>query len=722
MKRINLKQLFAGVMALGLSLSLTAPIASAAEVPEATIHTDRTCNLTIYKYDFTNAAKDGVWSTSSYTSTGRYDANVNEILGNAVRKGANSTTSALGNGETSNGYALKGVEYTYMKVADVYQFSESDADGRIDSRVEVLYAFDKNKAADLLTAIGLPNGAESDANANALPGNEANWYYRSDVINKALATALNTNSTTVKNALEKYIRTGGIVMPLTDNNGRSIATNLPAGLYLLVETKVPEMVTSTTNPFFVSLPMTSVNGGGDGQNGNNTTVTDGGHEWLYDVTIYPKNETGLTTLEKTVREAQKDGGKHNGSDVITDGFTHAATGSAGDTMEYQIISTLPTITSQATALSTYNFYDTVCEGLSYNKALKDVKLEFFTDKNCTDKVATWTQNDGKFTVTYSSDDRHMTIDVTKAGLDEINGNTSNINGNLYAGYSNYTVRVTYTATINSNANTAFGNAGNGNKVVLTWKRTSSDFYDTLIDDAHVFTFGIDITKLFSDVDSQTAENKEMFKHVKFKIWNETDKHWVTATRNDAEGVYYVNGHVTEEADATVFYPVTCDGQFGQVMIKGCEDDEYVITEVETADGYTLLAKDIHVIITSADDASHPCDIYSQDTLGVIQNDPHYSFNGGMDLKLNNIPQKHLAHNYLTASATVDGKKVTMLEDKTSANAIAPLSVVNTRGFDLPQTGDTAAKWLPIAGAVFLGSGLMIIGLVVLPYCRKKQGK
>ena len=72
-------------------------------------------------------------------------------------------------------------------------------------------------------------------------------------------------------------------------------------------------------------------------------------------------------MEKTVREAKADTGKNECSTSITDGYAHTATGSAGDTMEYQIVSTLPTITSQATALSTYNFYDTLCEGLTYSK-------------------------------------------------------------------------------------------------------------------------------------------------------------------------------------------------------------------------------------------------------------------------------------------------------------------------------------------------------------------
>ncbi len=49
-----------------------------------------------------------------------------------------------------------------------------------------------------------------------------------------------------------------------------------------------------------------------------------------DVVVYPKNKTGMPTLEKTLREAQADTGKHNGStDNISDGYAHTGTGSDG---------------------------------------------------------------------------------------------------------------------------------------------------------------------------------------------------------------------------------------------------------------------------------------------------------------------------------------------------------------------------------------------------------
>lgn len=709
----NFRKLITLCLALMLCLSC-ASAAFAAEVADATIDEDALCSLTIWKFDFTNAMKDGVWNEDSFISTGWRESYVEEVLGEAVRKGdANGETdNPLGNGQNSNGYAIKGVEFSYLRVTDIVTFTESANDQHPDYNLtQVLYGFDKVKAADLLKAIGLADGAGRYENAdNTDKLSHSNYYYTSDTLNKAMADALAANATTVKDALEAYmVSAGGTTMPLTNENGKTIVRDLPVGLYLLVETKVPEMVTSTTNPFFVSLPMTTVSGD------ENSASPEGGHFWNYDVVVYPKNDTGIPSLEKTVREASKDTGKNEGSDTITDGFDHNATASAGDTMEYQIISTLPTITSNATALTVYNFYDTLSQGLSYNKS-EGVKIEIFTDKDCTDKVATWDMDSGKFGVTYSSDDRHMTVDIAKAGLDEINGRTENVNGNVYMGYSNYTIRLTYTATVNSDASMVYGQNGNENEVVLTWKRTSSTYYDTLISDAHVYSFGIDLTKVFSDKDSETAEETGMFKHVKFKIWNETDGYWVTATRNDAEGVYYVTGHVTEEADATVFYPVTSDGSFGKIIVKGLEDDEYVLTEIETANGYVLLKDQIHVVITAPDDATRPCTIYTKDVLGVLQNDPHYQFDGSYDLHLAGIPQQALIYNYLTASATVDGNAVDMREDNGSANAAALLKVVNNPGFDLPDTGDNGTMLLSIIGIVTMAGAALVIMLAT----RKKS--
>ena len=503
-------------------------------------------------------------------------------------------------------------------------------------------------------------------------------------------------------------------MPETAEDGKTEANDLPLGLYLLVETKVPEMVVGTTNPCFVSLPMTNVDGGmtnGD----TNDNITNGGHNWLYDVTLYPKNETGIVTLEKTVREAKADTGHNNASDTITDGFAHNATASAGDTVEYQIISTLPTITSTATNISDYTFKDVLARGLSYNG---EVTLEFFKDAACTQSVAKWMEADNKFTVAKAenSDKSHtMTIAMTPAGLKEINtANTAanNSNGALYAGYSNYTLRIRYNAKLNSDESLVYGDNGNENNVVLTWKRSNDKYFDTLIDDCHIYTYAINVAKTFSDGKAEQT----MFDHVLFKAQNKTDGYYVIATLNADEGIWYVTGHTDKEAEATALHPVTWNTKPGQIILKGVEDDQYIWTELETANGYTLLKNNIDVTIKSVDDTTRPCDIYSKDTLGVIQNDPRYNFDGGLNLKLANIPQTQLAHNYQTASATVDGNNVTMLDDEMdtgSTNAIAPLQVVNTKGFETPMTGENGTWALAIGGVLIfcLGTSAFIFFLV-----------
>ena len=687
-------------LCLSIMLILSFPVSASAVEPNdptenVLIDEDRTGSLTIYKYDITNAEKDGVWD-SSYVSTGRYDEDgVNNILGGAVRAGDSDSQSDLGNGEVSYGYAIKGVEFSYLRIADIVQFTESTADNRTDNHVEVLYGIDKTKGADFLKALGLENGATRYTNADHL--NENQYFYQSNVLIDALAAGLEANSTTVKTAMENYIAVnGGTAMPLTDSYGKTEAHDLELGLYLLVETKVPEMVTSTTDPFLVSVPMTTVNG-------NN--AEDGGERWFYDITLYPKNLTGIPSLEKTLRENIQDTGKHDGSTSdITDGYAHTGTASAGDIVDYQIISTLPSITSEATYIN-LGFVDTLSKGLSYTKG--DVVLEIFKDAGCTDLVTTWKEADGFFTAAYNTTNAGesvMTINFTERGLAEINtskavySSASNVN----SGFSDCTLRITYTAKVDSDNSVVFGDAGNPNEVVMLWKRTSENYYDTLVDDAHIYTYGMDLTKLFSD-------GKGDFSKVQFIVQNDTDGYYVVAELNEAEGIYYVVDHTNNPDAATRFVPVESNGNTGKVVIKGMEDDTYTVTEIRTDNGYTLLKDDIEIVISKTETTSL-CNIYESDVLGLIQNDPRYAtiINDTGDLK--NMPQVHLEHHLLTASATVDGNTVNMLEDNGSANAEAPLSVINTRGFDLPETGDHGTMMFTIVGILMMAGAATFIVL------------
>ena len=260
MKKIHrvLAMLMAVVMALSLITTAFA---------EPTIDPGKKASLSIYKYDITKAGNDGAWDAESYVSTGLHDDAVIDKLSK---------------------YAIQGVEFTYLRVADIAMNNEL-LDGQ--RTVGVLYGFDSSeRSTAVLSAIGL-TGTDTHETEGGIN------YFTSDMLNNKLATALTANATTAKNTLEVAVKNGGVAMPETDATGHTSASIVEQGLYLVVETRVPENVTSTCNPFFVSLPMTTVDG----------------TAWNYDVTVYPKNQTENPTLDKTVRESKNSTGKNNGS-------------------------------------------------------------------------------------------------------------------------------------------------------------------------------------------------------------------------------------------------------------------------------------------------------------------------------------------------------------------------------------------------------------------------
>ena len=66
--------------------------------------------------------------------------------------------------------------------------------------------------------------------------------------------------------------------------------------------------------------------------------------------------------------------------------------------------------------------DTLSKGIRYHK--NDVVIEFFRDSACTDKITTWAEDSGKFTLVYDDAQNSMTIRMTEAGLSEINEATT----------------------------------------------------------------------------------------------------------------------------------------------------------------------------------------------------------------------------------------------------------------------------------------------------------
>lgn len=749
----------------------------------------KTGKIDIYKYDTTSAEKDGIQFTYSATDheTGGTDSKLKTKTGEEVTITSTGQKNAAAE-EALKEYALKGVEFSYLRVGDVKTLSDVNGDEK-NGDIELVYGLD----TDLMNILGLKaydaqHRGEGDY-AACLEG-EVN-YYTSEQINTAMARVLAVNTyknsyatneavgqgsssstegerihdaqhtdagITAKDALEKYMKDhNGSKFDDTDENGHTSKDQLPIGLYLIVETAVPENVTDTVNPWFVQLPMTDITG----------------EQWIYDVVCYPKNQTGHPTLDKKVRNAYGTPGLNydsagpaqytqgsNGkidrgnpysatSEIVTNGdtltgqgdealgqwltaadkngdyvYNDTVTASEGDILDYILVTKLPRITSSATYLTDLELIDSLSKGFTYQG---DLKIAIYNNKEAAEKndttqaIQLWSTAGEKYNFTVKSqetDDGAQQIEtvIQRTGLEEINKN--------YYDGSHYLVAF-YTAKVNSNASTVLGDQGNPNDVTLVWKRTNDEYYNTLEDKAIVYSYGIDLTKTFSD-------NKGDFSKVKFVLYNETEDYYVLASpAANKPGLYYVTGKTTSKTDATAFTP----NSDGKLVVNGIEADTYAMTEIATDKGYSLGKDQIKIVITPTSRPITPANVkhmtVEQDAdiehptanqTVVFSNQKTYTLVEEGTTDKNNI----VLGTVTPATANVNGKaahtevydsqslkedivanvaNTTLANDiKNSANADVILSVVNEKGFKLPETGGSGLYLITILGVLAVAAG------------------
>lgn len=212
--------------------------------------------------------------------------------------------------------------------------------------------------------------------------------------------------------------------------------------------------------------------------------------------------------------------------------------------------------------------------------------------------------------------------------------------------------ITYTATLNEKA--VLGQTGNTNKVQLKYtnkgekEKTISPDKDK---EVKVFTYGIDLTK--------QGEGGAKLSGVEFKLTDGTNEINVLKS-GDA---YYPSNET--KASSTV----TTDNN-GEIHIRGLKPGTYKLTETKTNAGYVLLKNPVEIKITPSSNAEEAAK-------GVV-------------------------------TAYVGTKEVTMTDDNGSATAKVPLTVVNSKGFNLPATGGRGIALFTIAGiAIVAAAGSLL---------------
>lgn len=627
---------------------LAAPAVNVFAATDVTIDTNRVGSLTIHKYDITAATAKG-FDMNKYKSNGKQNAQAEDELKN---------------------YKIEGVEFTYMRVGDISTES-------VGGKIEVMYGI----PVELEKILGLTD-------------TRGDHKHSSKEVFDAMKNIL-LNNTQSKNKLEDYVMTGygHTAMPMTDENGVSTATNLPIGLYLIIETKVPANVNTTVDPFFVSLPMTD---------------EEGAH-WFYDVHAYPKNQTNIPDIDKRVRQLDDVGyGKPE--------FLDTATSSEGEVVDYIVTSHMPKITSKATFLTKYTFVDTIAKGLTYNR---DLSIYFYDNEadakanNTGAAVSHWDVDSEYFRSSYNAASEkasQCTVQMTELGLKQINGYSSDTQ--VETNYSGLWMVLSYSATVNADASPILGDFGNNNDVNLTWRRTNMDKDDRLEDKCRVFSYGLNILKT-----AETADGMDPFvpTDVRFSLKNATDGHYIVARQSKAgSGIYYVvdASKKTVGADgldeegardaATAFTPA----DDGTLIINGLEANDYILTETHTSKGYNLLKDPIKISIHQTQDEFVPSKTTLYDIV-EIENNPN---------------KKCIETNGDRAHAEVDGSVTEMEADKftadnkpvsgnatVSTNARVKLNIVNTPStiVQLPATGGAGTIAFTVAGCTVAFAGVMV---------------
>lgn len=604
-------------LAMALSLSFSVFAADYGTATYDTIDPNEKGSITIYKYDQTAMLNDGL-HLYNFHADGERDLSAETRLAE---------------------YAIQGVIFDYIRVGDIKTYTTG-------SQVQVEYGFSDN---ELITAIGL-NKSE------ALESSGGTYYFNSNQINTALTESLVDDNTATKDALETYLRSHESVREAgqfaeTDASGRTSVDDLTVGLYLIVETYVPEDVVYTTDPFFVSIPSTNAEG----------------EYWYYDVYVYPKNQTDYPTLDKTMADAD------DVSVTNDDRYSDTATASEGDVVNYRLTSELPRITSTASYLTKYTYVDQLSKGLQYNN---DVRIAFYDSEtdarknNVDNAICDWGANDGYFTANIQNNadgSSQLTVSMTSYGLKEINPNMS----------EKYMV-VYYTATVKSDAEkmVVLGDDGNPNDVTLTYSRTNTIYDDHVDDEAILYTYGLNLTKLFADSKGDASK-------VQFVLKNTTDGYYLTA-KATAAGTYEVTGESVDADGATVFSP----NADGSLVINGLEADTYDLTEIATDAGYSLLKDAIQIEIICTDTSITP----SQATVRGQAN-PY----ANVIVTLNN-----------SASAAVDTLDASMSAHGDSEHARVDFTVTNNPTFTMPRTGGYGTWFVTIGGIAGIALAVFVL--------------
>ena len=578
----------------------------------------------------------------------------------------------------------------------------------------------------------------------AVPLKDAGFTLYKVVDKDGMESYYNTNPTALPD-VSTYVESDGTIKStysgnatsegFTDADGTATFSNLELGFYVVIETTVPDAVTTPMDPFLLSVPMTTTDGTG----------------WLYDIHVYPKNETGYgkISLEKTGVNGEKILGAEfalqkrtaTGWDDITKKSTAQGDNTGADLIlktdasglitidglskgEYRLIETSVGNGYIMDGATAYEFTVNANKKITYKGVESaNTKIEVTNERpDLTKKVQKKNGGTWGMDADYSIGDEipyKITVDVPKNitrlktftvtdtptnltdDLDSIeikcndvavtadaytkvaggDGFTIKFNPAQMAAYEGQQLVITYNATLKGTAvNTTVGNQ-NAAKLEYS-KNITTDATDP------------DNPNKDKEEGKNTIENSTVVYTFAVKIVKTgVDGTETKPLANVEFDLYQEVPDGTEGAITGTSVPAGLDntkswkkiktlktGTDGTVTHNGLSNGTYYLVETKTNDKYNLLKKPIEVTLNvQYTIATKTESTWVEDTNGQKQ-----------------------------VKSEITGTTFTSTDDATAAEGIKVQEVINKKGFTLPTTGGIGTFVFTFAGIAMMAAAVILL--------------
>lgn len=486
------------------------------------------------------------------------------------------------------------------------------------------------------------------------------------------------------------------------------------GVYLVMETVVPDNYIVTTQAFLVSVP----------------TYDGATDTWVYNVDALPKNQK--MDVDKSVDDATAGGGNTDAY-AVGDVIDYTVTidvpdyGRSTNYPDYRVTDAMAKYDTEEASgkvfgITRFNalnmtFTDTLGNALDFlpdtlvvkvSGDPSDVTLTKGDEKKVATEIASETATavkDVTYTTAPAATAGNTVGDYTLAAAGH--GFTLDIAWAALNNYQGQTITITYSAQLNENA--VAGTAANNDITVSFVKDPTSKKQGTADDPANpprdtdedddndVYTYAMDLSKVFDNAaDAAKAQD------VVFTVTDSSNNAVLFTEDGDNTYTVWAGRTYQKDANTTVAVPAEYDGvadgnltaaqiatfkqltanvspkNNGQLNVNGLKDGTYTVTETKTADGYSILTAPLTVVVSE-----------------VVE-----------DTKVT-----------AKVSATVDGTSVADGTTGKGADGHFAFTVNNPKAkfFSLPTTGGLGLWLFTVGGGILMAGAIIFITVL-----RKKR--